>query len=68
MTYREVRTVHPDTFRRYPPALRIVCPLCKARPAQPCIGKNRVPRTTPHAARVDLAHRTMPTRRHRVKP
>ena len=45
-----------DVFARYPPPLRIVCPLCGARPAQPCQSRRRRV-TEPHVARVTAAER-----------
>ena len=43
-----------SVFDRYPPALRIQCPTCGARPAQPCKSR-RQRRTEPHAERVTVA-------------
>ena len=46
-------TVDPHTtsqYNRYPPALRVVCPLCGARPAQPCVSRRRHT-TGPHTVR-----------------
>lgn len=51
-------------FDRYPPALRIQCPTCGARPAQPCRSR-RKRRTEPHAERVTVA--TTVSRRHPTK-
>lgn len=51
-----------DPFHRYPPPLRIACPICGARPAQPCRSARGQRSDTPHKARVHVA--TTPSRRH----
>lgn len=54
-----------DVFHRYPPALRVECPVCHARPAQPCTSRRRR-RTDPHNERRLLAERgPTPSRRER---
>jgi len=53
-----------DLFHRYPPALRIQCPVCGAQPATPC--RSRRGRRTTHTEREHVAeHGRTPTRTQR---
>lgn len=45
--------MHP--FDRYPPPLRVRCPLCGALPPQPCRSRRGGRSDVPHKARVTAA-------------
>lgn len=53
----------PDPFERFPPPLRVQCPLCGALPPQPCRSKRKGLSGVPHKARQQLAE-GRPSRRH----